>query len=317
MDSPSRLEIHYFLKDNSHTMDALVRNKCEAEFLAIAYEVISELGLNISIDSEVFKEGGLREVWKMMGKNSAQLAFLVSVVALGLTQVPSKDAELVDLEKQHMQLSIEEKKLTIEKLKKELEKGNASTESVNTAVRVIDGSYKVLTRKSNFYKNLSLYEKVTQLGVSSIDDNGRYISDEIIVPRSQFSRFILSSHELKPVVDENAVIEIVAPVLKEGRAKWKGIYNEGHISFAMNDKTFKQSVLMKQTRFTNGSGILCVLKINQKLNEVGEVVSAGYVVDTVLEQIESGVNTETSQGRNYRFTKSKEGSQRQLFASSK
>jgi hypothetical protein len=89
MDSPSRLEIHYFLKDNSHTMDALVRNKCEAEFLAIAYEAISELGLNISIDSEVFKEGGLRDVWKMIGENSAQLALLVSLTALVLTLVPS------------------------------------------------------------------------------------------------------------------------------------------------------------------------------------------------------------------------------------
>ena len=30
----ARLELHYHLRDQSHTMDALVRNKCEAEVLA-------------------------------------------------------------------------------------------------------------------------------------------------------------------------------------------------------------------------------------------------------------------------------------------
>ncbi len=315
MDSPSRIELHYFFQDNSHTMDALVRNRCEAEFLAIAYEAISELGLNISIDSEVFKEGGLREIWKMMGQNNSQIALIVSVVALILSQVPSTDAELVDLQKQHLQLSIEEKKLTIEKLQKDLKEGKVTSEMISSSVNVVDQSYKVLTRKSNFYKTLSLYEKVTQLGVSKIDSDGLYVSEESIIPRSQFSRFVLSTHELKPVVDDTALIEIVAPVLKEGRAKWKGIYNDTSISFSMNDKVFKQSVLMKQAKFTNGSTILCVLSINQKLNEVGEIVNAGYVVDTVLEQIESGIKTETAQGRNYRFTKGKEDSQHELFAS--
>ena len=62
----------------------------------------------------------------------------------------------------------------------------------------------------------------------------------------------------------------------------------------MNDKYFKQPVSAKRARFTNGSGILCVLKINQKLNEVGKVISAGYIVDTVLEQIDGDISTETT-----------------------
>ena len=34
-----KLELHYFFEDESHFMNAFIRNKCEADLLAIAKEV--------------------------------------------------------------------------------------------------------------------------------------------------------------------------------------------------------------------------------------------------------------------------------------
>ncbi len=313
MGNPSKFELHYFLKDNSHSMDALVRNKCEAEVLALAYEAVEILGLDIKFDSEAFREGGLREVWQVLGNNSPQVSAIIAILALVLSRVPVMDAELVDLQKEDLKLSIEERKLAIEALQTQIKEGGVIKEVMEEAAKAVDQDNKILVRKSNFYRQLSTYKKVTHISMTPLDGNNRPVGDEQLVPRDQFRKFILSTQKLGPLIDEDATIEIVAPVLKEGRAKWKGIYKEEHISFAMNDKIFKDSVLAKQTRFTNGSGIVCVLSIHQKVDESGETIVTGYSVDTVLDQIDSGLTTETSQGQQYRFTKKQQDDQQELF----
>src|SRR5699024_12752690 len=95
--------------------------------------------------------------------------------------------------------------------------------------------------------------------------------------------------------NESATIDIISPVLKEGKSKWKGIYNEKHISFAMDDEIFKRDVLGKRVSFKNGSRIVCVLKIHRKLDEAGEVKITGYSVDTVLE-VSDGENLKETLG---------------------
>jgi hypothetical protein len=69
-------------------------------------------------------------------------------------------------------------------------------------------------------------------------------------------------------VIEDAQIEIVAPVLSAGDAKWKGIYNDLPISFEMNDQVFKQAVLGKQISFKNGDMIVCVLEIHREVSTI-------------------------------------------------
>jgi hypothetical protein len=86
-----KIELHYFFLDDSHLMNALIRNKCEAEFLAVATEVSSILGIPLDIDSEALKEGGLKEVWKAVGENSAQIALVISSLALIWSIVPNRD----------------------------------------------------------------------------------------------------------------------------------------------------------------------------------------------------------------------------------
>ena len=303
MQVARKLETHYFLQNASHSIDAIVRNNCEAEFLDIAYEIIRLFELEIRLEAEPHEEGGFKDIWKFIGDNGIQLTFIVAVLTLLMTLKPSTDEELTSLQKEETKLSIEEKKLNIEKLKKELSSG-ASTESVVQSAAVIASkANKVAVHKSNFYKQLSHYPKVTQVGFSKLDENNNSIAPEAIIPRDDFQKFILLSNKLRVEIIKDAPIEIVAPVLRAGTAKWKGIYAGFPISFEMNDKIFKKAVISKQISFKNGDIIICVLEIHRELNEVGEVIIKNYSVPTVLDKIDNGVRKETESGKNFRREK--------------
>lgn len=313
MELPSKLELHYYLSDDSHSMNALVKNKCEAEFIAAANEVAEILGVHLELDCEALQEGGLREIWKALGGNSAQIALIISTLALIWSVIPKTDQELVDLQKEDFRLSIEQRKRDLGRVKEDIESNNVTSETVDSAKKVASKSYKVVTRKSNFYRVLSSYEKVTQIGFSELSSKSDRLSDERIILRQDFSKFIITSQDLKPSKDSSAYIEIIAPVLNDGKAKWKGIYEGQPISFSMNDKEFKMAVVSRQLSFKNGDGIQCVLLIHKKVDELGEVVISGYSVDVVLENIHSGISAETPQGRKHRHAKKMADSQGDMF----
>jgi len=309
----SKFEVHYYFSDDSHSMNALVKNKCEAEFLAVASEVANVLGIPLELDCEALREGGIREVWKALGENSAQVALVISTLALIWSVVPKTDQEIVDLQKEDIRLSIEERKLSIKKIKLELKNQKASTESVKDAAKIVSSNYKVAIRKSNFYKILLNYQKVSKLGFTERNIEDQAITEEKIVFRSDFENFILKSNQLEPLIDSNANIEIVAPVLKEGNAKWKGLYEGRPISFAMDDNDFRYSVISKQLSFKNGDEIVCVLLIYKKIDELGDIVISGYSVEVVLENIQSGSLRETPQGKHFRHTKKMQDGQSDIF----
>lgn len=314
MKLPSKFELHYYFADNSHSMSALVRNKCEAEFLAVAIEVAKILGISLELDCEALQEGGVREIWKAIGDNSVQIALVISALTFIWSTVPKTDQELIDLQKEDLRLSIEQRKKALGKIKKDLKSNEITSGTIDSAVKVVSESYKVATRKSNFYKILSMYEKVTQVGYSELSSEGKPISKEKIVARGDFSNFIITSQNLNPIKDSSAYIEIVSPVLKSGKAKWKGIYDDKPISFSMNDKEFKMAVVSRQLSFKNGDGIICVLLIHKKVDELGEIVTSGYTVEVVLENIRSGVSDETPQGKRYRHAKKMADGQEDLFS---
>lgn len=133
MESANKLELHYYFNDNSHTMDALIRNKCEAELLALINEVKNSLGFDFSLDAEALREGGLINKWKALGENQAQIQIILTIILIiiGLaTLYQSKDDEIdIELKK----LDREEKLLNIEKLKRELAEGNTNDKTVKEA----------------------------------------------------------------------------------------------------------------------------------------------------------------------------------------
>ena len=82
---------------------------------------------------------------------------------------------------------------------------------------------------------------------------------------------------------DDAYIEIVSPVLKKGKTKWKGIYNQESISFSIHDADFLDGVYTRKVSFSNGSAIRCLLQEKRKINDKGEEVISGYEVLEVHE----------------------------------
>ncbi len=113
-------------------------------------------------------------------------------------------------------------------------------------------------------------------------------------------------------VDE-AYIEIVSPVLKQGNYKWKGIFEGSLISFSMKDDLFKNDVLDERVRFSVWFSNKMCLNIYRKLDEIGEIVVTGYSVETVLENMNGGQVNETSQGKAYCQRRMFEKAQGDLF----
>jgi len=313
MQIANMIELHYYFDDESHSMDAHIRNKCESELLAIIYETSNHLGIDIQIDSEATKEGGIKDTWRLFGKNSGQISVVVAIVALILSRIPVSDKALDNLKKEETLLSIQEKQLYIAKLRNELHVDNMQDDVIDIATVSVDSNFKIMTRKSNFYKYLCHCHKVNKIGISRLDTKYHKVGTETVVSRNDFIKFILHSNELPTLVVDNAVIEIVSPVLKEGNYKWRGNYNGELITFSMIDKDFKREVMNRNISFQHGTAIECVLKSSRILDEVGNIVVKSYSVDTVLAKIDGIYTVETKQGKRFKHNKKLIESQGNLF----
>lgn len=317
MSNSPIIELHYYLAGDAHSMDAVIRNRCEAELLAIFQDVAARLGVSVDIEALALSEGGVREAWKWLGENAPQIGVILAIVTIIITVVPKPDTEQDILNKDLTRLSIEEKSLQIEKLRRELRELDPRVEEVFRvdAVHALNGEPKIVVRRSNFYKLLSSCQKVKEVGVTPFIEANDPILLEKKVNCKDFHKFVLRTNKLHSIVIENANIEIVSPVLREGNYKWKGIFKDQLIGFYMQDYDFKKQVLMEEITFQHGTYIECVLNVNQKLNEVGEVEVTGYVVTTVLRKYDDRQFIETRQGNRYRRSKQIRESQQDLFKS--
>jgi hypothetical protein len=98
------------------------------------------------------------------------------------------------------------------------------------------------------------------------------------VHRDKFHAFIINNTDLPPSYDDEAEIEIISPVLKGKRIKWRGIYNGALIGFLVKDKEFNESVSQSKVAFKAGYKFKCLLETRRRLDESGTEVVAGYAV---------------------------------------
>lgn len=236
----NKIELHYFFSDESHTMNAFLRNECEKELLTIFKEVILSLDVKIDIENEAFKEGGLKEIWKFLGKNGVQITLILTVIGLILSRMPVENKELVKLQIENLELDNELKRQELKKIKNEVRTEEKLTEEiVERFLEFLQKDYRIVWHRSNFYKKLNTYPKVTKLTTQLLNQQNEPVEKERTVERQNFDKFILRSDSLPPKIDEDAVIDIISPVLKKGNFNWKGFYKGDIITFEMNDQTFK------------------------------------------------------------------------------
>ncbi|HEG6005812.1 TPA: hypothetical protein SE358_001638 [Campylobacter jejuni] len=265
-------QIHYYFDDNSHSMNAFVRNAMEKELLNLISEVGKTLNIDIQIDSEVKKEGGLIDTFNLTVVLSVSGAVAIyfrtsinQIITYYLTDGFYKNQETI-LNNALKEEEVKRSKIQTEKEELELK--------IFQEYNALATNHKLDRNISNFYKKAENYEKIKKIGYQ-FDS-----LDELIVERNQFKSFIIEENKNTEIV-EDADIEIISPVLKEGKYKWKGIYNGEKIDFSMGDSGFKNAVIKQEHNFINGTTVNCQLEISRTFDDYGEETKTLYRVKKV------------------------------------
>jgi len=296
----SKLQIHYWFSDKSHTMDALVHNKCERELLELIKAIATACSTDIKLETEPSAKGGLKSwitlVARSEKKTSLAKITLVTLLANAVLATPmhtsvSRLAELLAdnlfADKEITEQQKEQLRLVIAHLKSEAE----------GKIPALDQSNLIKKRRSNFYDALSKYKKIKSISVVITDSSRKPITEEQMMTREGFKSFILKSDQLEPLVFENVPIEIISPVLAKGKYKWKGIYNGAPISFSMKSDEFISQVQSGKVEFKSGTTINCTLEIEKKINSEGLEKITSYNIIRVGSYSEIGKPADIPEGK--------------------
>lgn len=310
------LEVHYALREpGDHAIDAFALNGGERDLLLLMRRVSEAADIHFSIESEALGAGGVRSFFRLSSAEVSRLSLVVAIVSAILAAVPLvRDRGLAKLQKRDLELSIKEHELSIEKLRKELSSPveTIAPQITQKAVAVLQSDAPVVYHRSSFYRKVIAARKVTQISYSASGPNGLVIP-ELVVLSEDFPRYVISEEELPVIRDEGAQIEILAPVLKGGRIKWKGVYEGRTIEFHMRDDEFRRAVESREIVFKSGYSIECVLEMDRRISEVGEEQVGRYAVIAVVTRFEDGRAIPTQQGIEYKAKRASEKAQMKFW----
>lgn len=329
----NKIELHYWLNDNSHTMNAFILNRCEWELINLLKEIASTIDIDISIESEAISEGGIiqnfRIAIKKCKEGSITYALLMTLLtgligtplSIGATKLIEQlfeDDVIISLEKQEKEVIIEEKKANIELIKAQTENIKADTEKKNIDNKMyankLANNTKITKRSSNFYEQISKENKVDGISINLVDAKKNVLLKEITISKNEFINFILSTNELETFIDDNASIEIISPVLNKGNYQWKGIYNGEILNFNMRSNEFKTLVQNGKVEFKSGTCIRCVLEMPRFMNNLGEEIISSYNITQVIGFYNGVSFNETNEGKRYLRRKEADKAQLDLFS---
>jgi len=255
-----KLQIHYYFNDNTHKMNAFVRNKAEKDLLDSFKQASEILNIELKVESEAYSQGGLIEHFSTI--ETAGVA--IAGVALFFKPAINKLITYHFTEKsdEKYKLDIELKKEQLKAIQLDNSKNEKEFNDSNL-VDVLSDPY-IIRHVSNFYKQLDNYSKIEKVGFKYNSDE-----NEIIVPKNDFKKYILVD-DTTIINDEDADIEIISPVLNTGKYKWRGKYQNEVIDFSMGDTKFKTEIAQGKYHFGNGTIINCNLQITIKTNDLAE-----------------------------------------------
>jgi len=293
IEKSNSLQFHYYFRDSSHSINSLLRNECEKELLYIFKEISETLGLQLELETLPAEEGGFKETWKFLGKNSAQISLIVAIGAIVISRFPVENKELTALQIENLKLDNELKRKELEKLNLEFIQDNEeiSQETLVDSVEIVNKNYKVSWRKSNLYKKLNNYQKVDYIDVVRLQDE-KPVGTPRKVLKNQFSKFILGSDELPKLELENVKIDVISPAIKRGKFRWKGFYDNNIINFLVDDFDFSNKVLNGHIHFSNRYSIEVEMYQERKINHDGNIIVTNSVVTKVNASIEGETRIE-------------------------
>ncbi len=290
------LQIHYYLANNEHSMNAKILNKVEAELLKIVDEVSYILDLEILIEVQAREEGGIKSIYKFLNHkdNRRQIlvigAFFAGIIGTIISDVVAdkikSDPEMERLKKQKIELEIEKLKRELNAEKEtEIEKISFDSELQDSIALYISELNQVKIAKSKFYKFLLAEGKIDKVSTQELNLEFEPISKEKIVPRKDFNLFIIGETEIDSDYKYDVSLEIISPVLNKTRLTWRALYNGERITFTLKDENFTNLITTKNIQFSSGTKIICELETKQKMTDDGEIKSSGRVVYNVTKII--------------------------------
>lgn len=303
------LKVHYQIFGGLHLIDAVTRNKAEAELLALLRELSSTIGVPFHVETKARGEGGVVEYWNFVFQHKEHIVFVMAVLGPLLSAVPFYRAKLRQSKQQTLM-----NELTIQKLKLELaEKEDAAAEraekkakaEVNDALPLeppvapeeiakvlLAARKKIARRRSNYYELLIEDSRIEAVGFAASHRAG---AQEHVVRRGQFRDYVVARADLAPLAYKRVPIEVVAPVLRSEGLKWRGVFDKKTIGFDLEDQAFRSRVASKQVQFQNGTVLICDLDVLQREDETGDTEVAGYVVSEVYEVRNPPLSHESSE----------------------
>ena len=291
----SKLQFHYWFSDKTHTMDALVHNKCERELLELTKAVAKLCGVAIKMETEPSGKGGLKS-WLTLSAKSPQKTpppkiALVNTIVAASVSTPNNTSAQVAIDTCLDKLLDEARRKSLQQDILQLKAAAANLLSP------LDQDTVIKKRRSNFYDLLRKYQKVKSISVTLTDEAKKPLTEELRVDREDFKNFIVQSNAVAPQMVEQAQIEIISPVLMKGKHKWRGMYNGMAISFVMKSDDFMEMVQSGKVEFKSGSTIICTLEIEKKINGVGAERIIGYNIVSVSSYSEGGKTIETPEAK--------------------
>lgn len=296
----NKLELRYAFNNKSNYIDAMVKLRCEKELLTLIRSLAEALDVRLTIYNEPYdKEGGFRVKLGVAGESSRSISIVLNLAmklltypSLGRGKQPIIDRMPADEEETQREMAL---------LRKELRLKVPGAGPTARLIELLSASPRYLKLKSNFFEALKGYPKVTKITLRELNENDRGRSGALEVKREQFDAFILRGDDLPPVKDQRATIEIISPVLKDSKYRWKGIYNKGGetIDFYMQDEEFKRQMFDDKISFASGICIDCVLEVARRLSELGEVINVSYTVTTVIRTRFGKLEIVTPQGKRH------------------
>lgn len=344
------LELHYFFNDDSHSIDAIIRHKCETEILEFIKEIADYFEVELSISTEPSGEGGFIDKYRLRWNNlesGTKVSVRMGIITLAATILMNRnpastitpemqkindeialrtlnkmirddsitkmldnkiedsiaainvkkllnppntdDNELIEQQEQSKNLIRRDESLRNNFIDL---KNSLQIHEFSKALTDLEINPKINRVRSNFFKSVKKYDKITHVSTTALKDNNEPLDDSVTITRENFSKFIIESDELPNEVDNEAFIEIISPVLINGKYKWKGFYKGQSIEFYMKDTGFKEAVMSKQISFKSGICIDGTLELKKKINELGETQIIGYSVIAVNSFTEGGIRTQ-------------------------
>ncbi len=296
----NKLELRYYFNDKSNYMDAMIKHRSEKEVLSLVRTLADMLDIKMTVYCESFaQQEGFREIWSVAGENSRLISVLLNLFMQVWTRPsllvggqPVVDRSVTDEEKMQREIAL---------LRSNLRKKMPGITVTRELVELLSASPRFCKCKSNFYEAVRGYPKVTKFTLRELNENNRSRSGSLEVKREQFDYYILRSDELPPVKDNKATIEIISPVLKDARYRWKGIYNKGgetiYTHTALEGNLFIEHIFLEI--FVAHVKVDCVLEIQRKMSELGEVVNISYTVETVIRTRFDKMEIITPQGKRH------------------